>query len=131
VHNRNEEDVMLKDKPKTRKPVVVKLVVRKIGTRDITAHAEPDTAVMFVGDTIKWTVDAGPGIRNVRPDHFRLKRTWIDPTPFFAERPRMLKGKGEFTAKARKSGLVRVYKYDIMVGNAVVADPDVQIKDRG
>jgi hypothetical protein len=109
---------------------VVKLVASKTDGK-VTAYADPDTAVMYVGDTIKWIVVAGPGIRNVHPDHFRLKRTWMDPAPFIAERPQKMKRTGGFTARARKSGFVRVYKYDIMVGNTVVADPDVQIKEKG
>jgi hypothetical protein len=129
------EVVMAKTKRKTRsetKTVRVTLYAGKTSAGDLYGYAVPDPAEMFVDDTIRWTVVAKDGVTNVKPAHFRLKGSTMSPVPF--TRPlRRKKGKAgaaEFTAKGKKSGFTRIYKYDIMVGKTVVADPDVQIKER-
>jgi len=111
--------------------VEVKLHVGRRGARGLYGYADPDTAVMCVGDTIRWKVVAKDGVRNVKPANFRLVGTCMDPLPFPGTLRRSAAGSGaSFTTTGREGGFRRIYKYDIMVGSTVVADPDVQIKER-
>jgi hypothetical protein len=115
-----------------RKKVVVTLYAGKTSAGDLYGYAEPDPAVMYEDDTITWRVVAHDGVTNVRPAHVRLKGTSMDPEPFTqqVQKKKTKAGAVTFTAKGKKGKLTRTYKYDIMVGNTVVADPDVQIKER-
>jgi len=114
-----------------RSKVVVTLTAGKTSAGTLYAYAEPDPAVMYEGDTITWEVVAYNGVKNVRPAHVRLTGTVMDPGPFTGPLQRKVTKAGTvFTAKGKKSKITRIYKYDIMVGNTVVADPDVQIKER-
>jgi hypothetical protein len=110
----------------------VTLYAGKTSGGDLYGYAVPDPAVMYEDDTITWTVVAHNGVTNVRPAHVRLKGTSMDPQPFTrqVQKKKTKAGPVTFTAKCRKGKLTRTYKYDIMVGNTVVADPDVQIKER-
>jgi hypothetical protein len=114
------------------KTIVVTLCAGKTSGGDLYAYAEPDPAVMYVGDTITWKVEAHDGLKKVKPDHFRLKSTMMDSVPFGQKLTRKVTRTGDvsFTGKAPRSGFTRVYKYDIMVGETVVADPDVQIREK-
>jgi hypothetical protein len=116
-------------KPKT---VKVTLYAGKTSAGSLYGYAVPDSAEMYVDDTITWKVVARNGVQNVKPAHLRLKGTTMGSLPFTGslQQKKPKGGPVTFTAKAQRSGLVRVYKYDIMVGNTVVADPDVQIKER-
>jgi hypothetical protein len=115
-----------------KKPVVVTLFAGKTETGALWAYADPDPAVVYVGDVVKWKVEASDGVKGVHPAHFRLKETAMDPAPFAhpIKRKRTRSGATEFTARSAKSGLIRIYKYDIMVGSRVAADPDVQIREK-
>lgn len=126
---------MAKTKRKTKsktKTVRVTLYAGKTSAGVPYGYAQPDPAEMYADDTITWSVVAYNGVRNVKPAHFRLTGTMMGSGAF--TRPLREKknkaGSVEFTAKGKKSGFTRIYKYDIMVGKTVVADPDVQIKER-
>jgi hypothetical protein len=113
-----------------RRTVVVRLIAGKMPDGMLYARAVPESAEIRVGDSIKWIVDARNGFKNVRPAHFRLIDTWMDSVPFEAlKRNPAGVGGPEFTTRAKRSGFIRIIKYDIMVGNTVVADPDVQIRE--
>ena len=111
-----------------RKPVVITLFAGKTAAGNLYAYAEPDPAIVYVGDVIIWRVVASDGVKGVKPAHFRLKGTCMETAPFITKVPEKRKG-GDYAARAKKSGFTRTYKYDIMVGDVVAADPDIQIKD--
>lgn len=107
--------------------VVITVTAGKRDGGRLYAEAKPDRVVVHAGDTIQWNIVATEDVRNVRPAHFRLTATWLEPAPF-SGRVKRLRG-GGYAARTARSGLTRVYKYDIMVGDVIVADPEVQIKD--
>jgi hypothetical protein len=113
-----------------KEPVVITLTAGKTPNGTLHAFAEPDPAVIHAGELVKWVVVAYDGVRNVKPDHFRPKATWMDSVPFNAlRRKRTKKGAVTYVARSQKSGLIRTYKYDIVVDGRVVEDPDIQIHE--
>jgi hypothetical protein len=114
-----------------RKTVVITLVVGRTSGGDLYGFAEPDPAEAYVGDTIRWEVKAFDGVKGVHPDHFRLKGTRTNDEPFGRKlkRSKTSADQASFSTEAPPSGFTRIYKYDIMAGSIVVADPDIQIKD--
>ena len=82
---------------------VITLFAGKTPAGDLYARAEPDPAVVHAGCTIVWKVAASDGVRGVRPDHFRLKTTWVESVPFTLPRLKRTRD-GAYVAKAAKSG---------------------------
>ncbi len=113
----------------SRNTVVIELTAGKMPNGRLYAYAEPERATAREGDTIKWIIDAHDGVKGVRPDHFRLKATWSEPRPFVIGRPKLDIRERSYSARTSESGVTRVYKYDIMVGDTVVDDPEIQIRE--
>ncbi len=111
-----------------RQPVVITLFAGKTPAGELYARAEPDPALVYVGDMIIWKIAASDGVKGVRPAHFRPKAVWMETAPFTTRAPERRRD-GGYAARATRSGLTRTYKYDIMVGDIVAADPDIQIKE--
>jgi len=93
------------------------------------ATANPDPARAYAGDTIEWVVPAAPP--GVTVDVITLKSQPNDvPLAGSLTTGKRSSTTKKITGKVKDHGFAPVYKYNIYVDGQLVADPDVQIKER-